>query len=218
MNKYASIIGFDFSIAKPAACLLIDNKYHFISWPKNLDDKLVSLYRNSGINNIDRFDNEKEPSDSSEKVRYEIKWSNYMSDLIIETIKPYINNDTKIIFEGSSFGSKGNVVIQLTSRRYMLMYKLSSIVSLENMFTYAPTTVKKTAGCSRKDPDTGKSYTKNDVINSFIINGPECLLKNKLKENKNIFMKKGYKNYQTHLDDLIDSYWVLQTYIEKNNS
>jgi len=215
MNNCASLIGFDFSIQKPACCLLINNQYHFISWPKDLSEKLISLYRNSGVNIIERQDDYNDPKDSSEKVRCEIKWSNYMADLIIETIKPYINEKTKIAFEGSSFGSSGNVVIQITSRRYMLMHKLTSFIPLENMFTYAPTTVKKIAGCSKKDPLTGKAFTKNDIIDSFIISGPNCLLNKNLKENKDNFMKKGNKNYQTHLDDLIDSFWVLETLKEK---
>jgi len=212
-----SIISFDFSLAKPACCIFVNNEYLFFGWPKKLSDKINNLYKESGVNIIDRFDNEDEPKDSSAKVRHEIKWSVYMADLIIDTIKPYLNKDTLIVFEGSSFSSSGNVVIQLTSRRYMLIYRLTRFVSLDNIFTYSPMTVKSTAGCSKKNSLTKKSYTKNDIILSFIKDGPDCMLRQKLIEDQSKFMKKNSVNFIDHMDDLVDSYFVLKTLQQKMN-
>ena len=39
-----TLIGFDFSINKPAACILNDNKYTFISWPYGIDTRVVNVF------------------------------------------------------------------------------------------------------------------------------------------------------------------------------
>ena len=50
------IIGFDFSINKPAACVYENNTYQFYSWPIGLNEKIIKIYRDSGINLFNRED------------------------------------------------------------------------------------------------------------------------------------------------------------------
>ena len=55
------------------------------------------------------------------------------------------------------------------------------------------------------------------MIESFITSSQHNSLKDALRQNKEEFMKKGGNNYVDHLDDLVDSYWVLETLRDKEN-
>jgi hypothetical protein len=209
--KPTSIIGIDFSLMKPSCCIFYDKQFRFMSWPKGLDGDLISLYRDSGVEIINREDNDKEAKNMSIKARHEVESSHYICDLISNYLRRYVDETTLIAFEGSSFGSAGNVVIQLSSRRYFLMNKLWELTSINHMFTYAPITVKKVAGCSFK------GSKKKDMIESFITDGPKCKLRDNLMKDKPSFMKKKSVNFKDHLDDLVDSYFVLKTLNEKED-
>jgi len=225
-----TIIGFDFSINKPAACIynpnkiLSDEEYVFMGWPYDLSKRIHDIYRDSDISIINDRHQEIHPIQKipnpwyhikekdlnvSEKMRVQVQNAQRLSLMISETLKPWLLKDTLIGFEGLSFGSKGDVVLQLGGYKYMIMSYLSKYVPLENMFTYSPITVKKTAECSKK------GMTKNDVIESFIKNSHPNKLKTALTTKRDSFMKKGNKNFIDHLDDLIDAYYVLETLRDK---
>ena len=204
-----NIIGFDFSINKPAACVYINRNYIFYSWPFDLSDKLKTVYRNAGVNLQNRFDIKYKGTDSTLKMRWEVKNAQYLSKLIISDLLPFINNETIIAFEGLSYGSSGNMGIQLGGYKYILMNALSQLISIDNMWTYAPITIKKTAGCSKK------GQTKSDLIDSFITNYyGDSSLRQALKNNTSEFKKKT-GTWIEHLDDLIDSFFVVETYKSK---
>lgn len=207
-NKNSVIIGFDFSINKPACCIFKNNIYTFISWPYGLSDSILNIYKKTSLNLIERTDNKDKGNNISDKIRYEINNSSYLANLIINSIKPYfVNDNTFISFEGFSYASKGDAVSSLIGYKYILINYLSKYVSLENMFTYAPISLKKTAGCSQK------GSKKSDIIESFI-NEPNTFSK-LIKENKTLFQtKKG--NWIIHIDDIADSYFALKTHIEKS--
>ena len=160
-----------------------------------------------------RTDNKEKGPNVSSKMRYEVQNARYVAELISSTLEDYLYRNTYIGFEGLSYGSSGDVTLQLGGYKYMLMDFLSYTmgVPLENMFTYSPITVKKTAGCSER----GK--TKNDVIESFIMNSGDNSLKKALREDRMSFRKKGDKNFVDHLDDLVDSYWVIETLRDKES-
>ena len=134
----------------------------------------------------------------------------YLADLIFDTLEPYLTPDTHVAFEGLSYGSSGNVVLQLGGYKYMLMDKLSEEVPYAHMYTYSPITIKKTAGCSKK------GVGKPCMIETFASNEKNNQLAIALREHRGAFMKKGGKTYVDHLDDLVDSYWTLQTMVEKD--
>jgi len=204
-----TLIGIDFSINKPAACILDNGNYYFYGWPYNLSKKLIDIYRNANVNIIERTDEKIISKDVSEKMRFEISNSQYLSEVMFNTLKSFLHINTYIAFEGLSYGSSGNVALQLGGYKYMLMSKLSSKVPLKNMFTYSPITAKKTANCA------GRGKTKNDIIDSFIKTAHCSVLRDSIRENKNKFMKRGVKNYITNLDDYVDSYFILETLREK---
>lgn len=207
--KQNVLIGVDFSINKPAACLLLDNKYSFYGWPYNLKPSYIEIYKRCGINIIDRIDNKNKGEDLSSKMRYEISNAKYLSNLIFETLKIYLNINTYIIFEGLSYASSGDVVLQLGGYKYMLMNELSKLVPLENMFTYSPISVKSIAGCA------GKGKNKKDMINEFIKVGPICKFRSSLFETPEFFLKRGGNSWIDFVDDLVDSYWIIETFRKK---
>lgn len=203
------LIGIDFSLNKPAATVHWLNSYAFYFWPYDMTETSIKKINESGVNVLPRTEIRDKNLNSSEKVRQDIYNADLMTNLIITTLNPYLNSDTLIAFEGSSFASKGNVALQLTAYRYLLMHKLTKYTSLKNMYTYAPITLKKTAGCSEK----GKS--KRDMIISFSEFAQDCLLKVNIK-NGSLYKKKS-NNFIDGIDDIVDSFWALRTLIEDIN-
>lgn len=203
-----TVVGLDFSINKPAACIRKeDGTYDFIGWPYDPDRKLEKLYAGCPVLIVHREDDKVKGNTISEKMRYEVKNAKYLSNLMFNTLQFWVNlnKDTYIGFEGLSYASSGDVVLQLGGYKYMLMAALSEIVPLENMFTYSPITVKSIAGCAKKGmgkPDMIKAFMDSDIQSGF---------RTALRDNTDKFMKKGGKNYIDHVDDLVDAFWVLQT-------
>ncbi len=204
-----NIIGVDFSINKPAICIYAKGNYYFFAWPWGLKESHKKIFQKNGVNIIDRIDDKNKGNNISSKMRYEVSNSLYLSNLIVNTIKEYLNSKTFISFEGQSYGSKGDVVLQLGGYKYLLMSKLNSYISFEKMYTYSPQTLKMIAGCSKK----GK--TKQDMIEAFIGTNIKSKFREALKNNKELFLNKKGINYIPVVDDLIDSYWALETFREK---
>ena len=202
-----TIIGCDFSLKKPAACVLSNNVYSFYSWPNNIDKKVIEKIKNSGVTIIEREEEKPKKLSATELVHYDIIHSNNLADLIIKELSSFINKNTIFAFEGSSFASQGNVALQLTSWRYILIYKLSLIIPLKNIYTYSPQTLKATAECSKK------GMGKKEMIEAFIQKGPNTKFREALI-NKELF-NGGGKNYIDMTDDLVDSFWSIETYIKK---
>ncbi len=207
-------LGCDFSINKPAVTIYKKNTYEFLIFPFTLSDNLIKIYETYGVNIFPQPEliKHQKPSSSSEKVRKEILEARLLSEHIISSICRFIQLDelTFIGFEGSSFASKGNVAQQLATYRYKLIDSLSNLIPLENIFNYAPITLKKRAGCSEK----GKG--KSEMIEAFIKFGPNCKLKKGLIENRELFKKRGSNNWIEYLDDIIDSYWATQELMAQN--
>lgn len=203
------IIGFDFSINKPAACIYENGVYDFYSWPFGLSERIKEIYREAGVHLFDRTDEKYKGKDSSEKMRREVSNAVYLSDFIISSLPDGDMSQWQIVFEGLSFGSTGNVVLQLGGYKYILMKSLyDECVSWENMTTYAPITLKKTAGASKK------GMGKPEMIESFLERS-SCPLAKSINKNRLLFQKKT-GTWIDHLDDLVDSFWAVETFREKN--
>lgn len=206
-----NLIGFDFSCNKPACCLQINNKIYFKLWPLEMDERFIIRYSyaNISIENRVRFN---EGKTSTEKFRTHIKQSIDLSERITSYLNKSINKseETLIAFEGSSFASKGDAALQLAGYRYVLISRLLDFFKLENIFTYAPLTIKSVAGCATKDKkgkDSMIEAFKNENIDHkfcrVLRNSPEKL---KLKI-----------NYIDGVDDCVDAYFVLKTLKIKEN-
>jgi len=204
-----NLIGIDFSINKPAACIFSNNTYHFISWPYGLNPEIVETFKNSGVKIVDRTDVKVEHKNISEKMRYEIENAEYLSNLIISSLKNFINNNTYLAFEGLSYASSGDVVLQLSGYKYILMLKLKEYIPLNHMFTYSPITIKSVAECSKR------GMTKFDMIEKFINSDIDNEFKNNLKNYREKFQTIRSKKWIIHIDDLVDSFWTLETLRKK---
>lgn len=208
-----NLIGIDFSINKPAATILNKDGYKFIGWPYNLQKRLPEVYKSAGVDIIERTDIKEKGADTSIQMRNQVVNADYLANLISETLHPYLNANTYLAFEGISYGSSGDVILQLGGYKYMIMNELKNYMDMNKIFTYAPTTVKKTAGCSKR------GLGKHAMIEAFTSISKPNSLKDALRADKLDlnFMKKGGNNYIDHLDDVVDSYWVLETLIEKES-
>jgi hypothetical protein len=205
-----SLIGIDFSINKPALCVYNNNSYNFIFLPYDLSPKLINLYQDSGIQIVPRTDIKVSSKDLSSRMHNEIKNAIYLSNLIIASVKPYLNKLSLISFEGASFSSGGNIGAQLYAYKYILMNELTKYIPLENMYTYAPLTLKSIAGAAKK------GMGKSEMITSFISKNISCKFSEELQKNPDKFKKKGEKNWIIGLDDIVDSFWALETLRVKN--
>lgn len=196
-----NLIAFDFSMSKPAACMLMNNSYHFFSWPKSINEKYKNIFIDSGVNICDRT----KDAIMKDNMQSEIQNASNLANDIIITLEKYLNNISYVGFEGLSYASKGNVTLSLSGWRYIFQYALSEFVPLDHMYTYSPITCKSIAGCAKR------GMGKGDMINEFIKSGPTCKFRVSLFERQDQFMKKGGKNWIDNVDDFIDAFWVLRT-------
>ena len=202
-------IGIDFSLNKPAACVLKNNIYSFYIWPLDFDDKTIKKLEDSNVNvfNRERLELGK---DSSEKIRVHINMANNLANNIINVFKKNIDDNVLISFEGASFSSKGNISQELTAYRFILVNELGKLYGLNNIFTYAPLTLKSIAGCATKD-----KKGKESMINAFSNENIDHKFNYMLKNNPELLKKKT--NFVPGIDDIVDSYFALKTLIIKNN-
>jgi len=203
------IIGLDFSINKPAACIYDNGKYDFMSWPFGLSERIKDIFKEAGVTVIDREDEKYKGKDSSIKMRWEVENAMYLTDLIITSLPDGDPKEWQVIFEGISYASSGNMAIQLGGYKYVLMEAFfNETVPWDNMTTYAPITLKKTAGASKK------GMGKKEMIDSFILKNDNYLSKT-INKNPDLFKKKT-GTWIDHLDDLVDAYFCVATFKEKN--
>jgi hypothetical protein len=205
-------LGFDFSCNKPALTILKDNIYSFYFFPLDIDKVSIEKMNKCNINVFNRTRSElNKNANSSDKFRWHIEMANQLSESIMFVLEPLIkNNKVSIAFEGSSFGSKGDAGLQLAGYRYILVNELGKKYGLSNIYTYAPLTIKSVAGCASKD-----NRGKDSMIKAFIESNIEHEFWFQLKYNDHLLRKKT--NYIQGVDDLIDSYWVLETMRIKEN-
>jgi hypothetical protein len=216
-NNNLVLIGVDFSINKPGVCIFKNNIYEFISFPFELSKSQINIYKDSPLNLIERTDKKYKGKNSSEKMRFDVSNSKYLAQLIFDNVLNYLENSKKIDynnvylgFEGFSFASKGNIMLQLSGYKFILMDVFSKIIPYERMFTYAPITIKSIAECAQK------GMGKKEMIDAFLKTNINCNFKNYLNNNQNLFKTKSGK-WIIHLDDLVDSFFVIQTMLKKEN-
>lgn len=205
-----NIIGFDFSIEKPACCIFNEHEYKFRSWPWGLREDLKKLYRIANVDIIDRQEEKYKGSNSSEKMRNSVERADFLANLIYNSFtEEELTKDTWIVWEGLSFASSGNVILQLGGYKYMIMNRFREKISLEKQITYAPITIRKTANCSKK------GMGKKEMIKSFINTNLDNNLRNNLALYSDSFKKRGGLNWIDHLDDFVDAFWLVETFRQK---
>ena len=153
--------------------------------------------------------------DESSLICEHVRRASDLANMIIKSIKEVLdNNDVTdynnviIANEGFAFGAKGDATLDLSGYKYILMLKL-----YENGFrifkTYAPITLKATAGCSKRGEGKKESMIsmlgkENKSLHKLIEtlgDSPEALIKK--------------TNFVLCVDDLADAYWCMKTVIKK---
>ena len=209
-------IGFDFSINKPAMTIEHKGIYDFFIWPLHMKDSLVEKYKKYDVNvfnrNLPSIDTKKM---SSSEIAYEhTRRSTSLANLIVRSIVTYLANrrlsecKLNISSEGLSFGSSGDQALNLATYKGVLLSKLYEAFPIDYLGTYAPITIKKTAGCSSKE----KRGDKKCMIESFLMNEK---IQHKFQYGLRIGAFTLKVNYAECVDDLIDSYFALKTMKEK---
>lgn len=209
------IIAFDFSCNKPAACCLIDNNITYFTWPLNMDDKTKDKL--SMVNVIIKDRNLSSMSDSEfneHSLIYEhVKRAKALAELIVDDIKNILMekgytdfSNVVIANEGFSFASNGDAALDLAGYKYILMDKLVEN-GFTNLKTYAPITIKSTAGCAKR------GMGKAEMIAAAGENTQKHLFNKILCENPQALKKKTA--FVSCVDDLADAYWCMKTVIKK---
>ena len=214
------LIGFDFSMNKPAATIYYNKNYYHYFWPIKISDKLQKLYNDAGVYVYNRgLDSIKTKEiESSQLVLIHTIRSTDLANIIINDLDNLILNTFKlddyelyVCSEGLSYASKGDATLNLATYKGVLLSKIYEHYDdhLKRLFTYSPITLKSTAGCASKEDIKDKTKMIQKYINqNNNIRLRLCLANNYMKNKK---------NYIIGIDDIVDSYWALQTMIKKEN-
>lgn len=205
MDSKTLLIGADFSIAKPALSLYFNHKLYFATFPQKVDNYTETALLNAGVDvynrNLDTVDTKAEDYIYQTTKRY--------TDLglqIWDYINTYDFNTCIFASEGLSYASRGNVTLELSGAKYVLLSTLYNH-KIKDFYTFSPITIKSTAGCAKK------GMGKEDMINAFKKETPLNAFMEMMQNDDSVFRKKSA--YIHTIDDIVDSYWCLKTLCKK---
>lgn len=212
------IFGFDFSIAKPAMCYYdIDTKeMEFYCWPQGVDKKTEDILSAANISitnrNLPKMSKNNYPNNNI-MVMENTKRAAELSDMISQTVFSLIGStpmdEVYVCSEGLSFASQGNQTLDLSGYKYSLLTTLWKM-GIRNIYTYTPVTIKSTAGVSK-----GNHYEKGYMIQAIKKTNPSIhLFIETLAHNEDSLKKKTA--FVDCVDDLVDAYWVVRTFMERH--
>ena len=195
------LAGIDFSINSTSICIRNEAGY---SWHHFGREKTSYLNLQSNQFNQYLFIPRKKGDDYCKTERMKIEDANTLCKKIIEVLKE--NKVDRIAFEGHSFNSKGNSLLELVSYQFLLrnMIHFSMNVALDQMYFYSPTSVKSFAG--------GARFKKKELLEKFRESDDEILKNNSLYLeicNLGEFCFKR-DDVVKPIDDLVDSYWIVK--------
>jgi hypothetical protein len=196
-----SIASIDFSINSTCVGILSSDGY---SWYHFGREK--TSYFDLGTDRFTRilFPKRTKGEDYCSTERQKLWDSHTLCSSILDVLKEA--KVSAVAFEGHSFNSKGNSLLELVAYQFLLrnMIKNSLNMPTEMMFFYPPITVKSFAG--------GAKFKKKDMLMRFLdVEDPN------LKDNP-VFVRissspdkviKGEEVVKP-VDDLVDSYWILK--------
>lgn len=220
MGNSKVLVGFDFSINKPACTIFYRNAYYFFSWPLSVNSETEKAFQKCGVNIYNRGlkSIKKKELSSSELTYVHTVRSKALSDLIVKTILNFfeehsISRDSEIYVasEGLSFGSKGDATLNLATYKGVLLVKLIESLKVEKLFTFSPISLKSVAGCSCKE----KRSDKGAMIQAFIEDGSACSSGLYKAISSGELSKKSGSSFLDTTDDLVDSFWVVKKMIKE---
>lgn len=214
------LIGFDFSINKPAATILYDNIYYHYFWPLSITKQQQKLYEDANVYVYNRrLESIKTKNiENSQLVLIHTIRSTELANIIIQDIDELIQNtfkltdyDLYICSEGLSYASRGDATLNLATYKGVLLSKIYEHYGdhLKRLFTYSPISLKATAQCASKED----LKDKTKMIKKYITEKNDIKLRLCLANG----LMKSKKNFIKGIDDIVDSYWALKTMIKKEN-
>ena len=229
-----TILSFDFSINKPAATVwrTSNNSFGnpvFLIWPISLTKKEDIIYSNLMYDSGNGFFctnrdleaiSKSSNLTSSEMAVEHTKRSVELANMIIKDLDSLIGDEKELYFvsEGLAFSSKGNSVLDLATYKGVLMSKIYERYPTVKIYTYAPMTIKSVAGCAKKD----KAGDKHAMIKAFLSEsclGDNAFWKSLSNGELSYEVEKGKRKGETEyihcIDDIVDSYFAMKTFIEK---
>lgn len=217
--KSDRIIGIDFSLNSPGFCILEKDSCKWISLhrTKNIIDKMLkkegSPFKilNDTIY-VDVILVEKKEFKGEYHIIERDKIINavYFSELVMELLSPYLDEDTVVGMEGLSFGSSGNSLIDISMTTALVRSAIIKKIKPNNFFVISPTSIKKFAlkGNSKKD----ELY--NTLIEKRIGDTRIKQFLDILKEYKDSWIK-GPNKVEGPCSDLVDATWI-SLFVEEN--
>lgn len=211
------IFGFDFSVSKPAMCYYNTDtrEMNFYCWPMHEDNKSIEKLKTAGVNifNRDLLPMSKKNFDNNiimvqEHTKRAAELSDMIKNTLIELIGKTPLKDIYVCSEGLSFGSQGNQTLDLSGYKYTLLTTLYK-AGIRNIYTYSPIAIKHTAKRS-KQGEWGKTF----MIEAFQETDPTVsTFADVMIHNDTALRKKS--NFVNCVDDLVDSYWAVRTFLDK---
>ena len=212
------LIGFDFSMNKPAATIYFRGQYYHYFWPLKITNKQQKMYEDADVSIVNRNMSSVDTKtvENSQLVLIHTIRSTDLANLIINDIDELITNkfeltdyELYVCSEGLAYASKGDATLNLATYKGVLLSKIYEHYGdhLARLYTYSPITLKATAGCSSKEDRADKTK----MIKKYIAQNNDIKLRLCLA---NGYMK-AKTNYIAGIDDLVDSYWALKTMMQK---
>lgn len=215
-------VGIDFSLNSPAVTIKKENEYKFYSLFNYGKPDFWERFKNGKMQKAFSIHKELKENDCVEiypynrgvkskeflfREREKLTDADIISDLIIYILKnEIVSSNYHISLEGFSYGSKGNSFIDMIQYNTFLRYKLKKEFGIENISFYQPSQVKKIAGKG----NANKFY----MIKAF----QEDVLNDKDLRNTKFWKWIKDKDYSQKIpkpiDDIVDSYFILNCYEE----
>lgn len=204
-----ALVGVDFSLNSPAACILDSETYHFVSffnYRKEWQSPVLKAFKlheelmDAGA--IQGMPYNRAVASKRFLQREREKMTD--ADQIAETIDSHLKNYdvSEFAIEGFSYGSKGNSFIDMIQYNSRLRQRLIDSYGIGSFYIFQPSEVKKLAGKG----NANKIY----MFDAFRDNVLEDV---RLEENglwKWCQGKSFEKEIPKPVDDLVDSYFILQ--------
>lgn len=198
MKSFAAI---DFSIN--STCVAISNGKSY-SWHHFGREKYAHFDLSSESFFQKLFKKREKGKDYCETERMKITDSMALCSAIIDVLSK--NGVERVAFEGHSFNSKGNSLLELVSYQFLLRNMIVTSLGIKesDMFFYSPITIKSFAGSTK--------FKKKDMLLKFLESNDEILINNDVFKKIKSSMDKIIKGEDVAkpIDDLVDSYWILK--------
>lgn len=224
------IVTIDFSINSPGICIYNEEGIHFASIIKEgvAKESYMNILKEYGIQYsiLPKYKSTGNSSKDEQGYTHDAIQTAEAIATIIKSINKGKGDREKniLVLEGFSFGSTGNRLAQISGYQFITRVRLlSEMFSINNLYVYPPQSVKSVAGAAKRGEG------KVGMIESFMMHTAQetlpGLMENSLYKqittDHTVFQTQPTKRsaggkWMKPLDDIVDSYFLLQTYFVKN--